>query len=201
MFSALQPPIFSFSSLGMDIAMNSEEKQMKSQKGVSVVEMMVVMLFLAIVIAMAFRLSDSITANSRITGLINNFLADFSSAKLLASTENRYVSVTFAADGRSYTLQKQADITNFNTWTRIKTVVPFSESSFCKSEEVSNFAINSTGEVRLLKSDGTPDMTTALGTISQAFFVRKGRGTDDDPVVYRRTIQIFPYGGLKVEKN
>jgi Tfp pilus assembly protein FimT len=174
---------------------------MKKEQGLSVIELLVVMLFLAIVIAMSLRIGDSVAANSRITGLINNFLADFNSAKLLASTENRYVAITFAADGRSYTLQKQADITNFNTWTRIKTVVPVGGGVFFNAGGVSDFAVNSTGEVRLLKSDGTPDLATALGTISQALHIRKRPGGSGDPILYRRTVQIFPYGGLKVEKN
>lgn len=174
---------------------------MKNKRGLSVVELLVVMLFLAIVIAMSLRIGDSVAANSRITGLINNFVADFNSAKLLASTENRYVAITFAADGRSYTLQKQADVTNFNTWTTIKTVVPISGGVFFNAGDVSDFAVNSMGEVRLLKSDGTPDLTTALGTISQALHIRKRPGGTTEPVLYRRTIQIFPYGGLKVEKN
>lgn len=174
---------------------------MKNKRGLSVVELLVVMLFLAIVIAMSLRIGDSVAANSRVTGLVNNFLADFNSAKLLASTENRYVAITFATDGRSYTLQKQADITNFNTWTKIKTVVPVGGGVFFNAGDVNDIAVNSTGEVRLLKSDGTPDLTTALGTISQALHIRKRPGGSTDPILYRRTIQIFPYGGLKVEKN
>jgi Tfp pilus assembly protein FimT len=159
------------------------------------------MAVLAVVVTMSVRVGESVTANSRITGLVNNFLADFSSAKLLASTENRYVAITFSDDGNSYTLQKQADITHFNDWTMVKTVSPFTDRQFFTPGEVSDFAVNSTGEVRLLKSDGTPDMTTAVGTIRQIFHIRKGRGGAGEPVVYRRTIQIFPYGGLKVEKN
>lgn len=173
---------------------------MKTKNGFSVVELLIVIAVLAVIVTMTARVGESVTANSRITGLVNNFLADFSSAKLLASTENRYVAITFSGDGNSYTLQKQTDITNFNNWTPVKTVTPFTDRPFFTPGEVSDFAVNSTGAVRLLKSDGTPDMTTAVGTISQNFYIRKGRGGAGDPVVYRRTIQIFPYGGLKVEK-
>ncbi|HOW45545.1 MAG TPA: type II secretion system protein [Candidatus Aminicenantes bacterium] len=174
---------------------------MKNKKGLTVVELLLVILFLGIVTAMSLRIGDSVAASSRITGLINNFLADFNAAKLLAATENRYVSITFAADGRSYTLKKQADITNFNAWATIKTVSPLDGSIFFNAGGVSDIAVNSTGEVRLLKSDGTPDLVTPLGTISQAVHIRKRPGGPTDPILYRRTIQIFPYGGLKVEKN
>lgn len=174
---------------------------MKKKSGFTVVELLVVLLLLGVIVVLTLRIGDSVTANSRITGLINNFLADYSQAKLLAAAENRYVAITFSADGRSYTLQKQADVSNFTTWTPVKTVTPFSDREFFDSATVSNFAINSTGAVRLLDSSGVPDLVTPVGTISLAMYIRKGRGSSGDPIAYRRTIQIFPYGGLKVEKN
>ena len=75
---------------------------MKKKSGFSVVEMLVILALLSIIVVLTLRVGESVTSNSRITGLINNFLADFSQAKLLASAENRYVAITFSADGRSY---------------------------------------------------------------------------------------------------
>ena len=174
---------------------------MKIKSGFTVVELLVVLMLLGIIVVLTMSIGDNVTANSRMTGLINNFLADFSSAKLLAAAENRYVSITFSSDGRSYALQKQTDITNFNSWTPVKTVTPFSDRVFFNTAAVSDFAVNSTGEVRLLDSSGIPDMVTPLGTINLNLFIRKGRGSSSDPIAYQRTIQIFPYGGLKVEKK
>jgi Tfp pilus assembly protein FimT len=170
---------------------------MRKKSGFSLVELMVILLVLGVIVVLTLRIGESVTANSRITGLINNFLADFSAAKLLASTENRYVAITFSADGRSYTLQKQTDVTNPAAWTLVKTVTPFSDRSFFDAGGVSDFAINSTGEVRavpLVANSNTINVTLS-------FYIRKGGGTASDPIAYKRTIQIFPYGGLKVEKH
>jgi len=169
---------------------------MKNKSGFSVVELLVVLVILSVIVVLTLRVGESVTANSRITGLINNFLADCSSAKLLASTENRYVSITFSPDGRSYSLSKQTDVSDYNSWTPVKTVTPFTDRGFFDSAGVSDFAVNSTGEVRSLpiNINNNPENVTLV------FFIRKGRGGADEPIVYQRTIRIFPYGGLKVEK-
>ena len=170
---------------------------MKKKSGFTVVELLIVLLLLGILVALTLGIGDSVTTNSRITGLINNFLADFSSAKLLASAENRYVAITFSNDGRSYTLQKQTDVSNYNNWTLVKTVTPFSDRTFFNTGTLSDFAINSTGEVRTLPIN----INSNPVNVSLVFYIRRGRGTSSDPIAYQRTIQIFPYGGLKVEKN
>lgn len=169
---------------------------MRTKRGFTVVELLVILAILAVVVSFSLRLGESVTANSRITGLINNFLADYNSAKLLASTENRYVAITFSADGRSYTLHRQTDITDYTGWTEVKTVTPFSDRPFFTPGEVSDFAVNSVGQVRLLPINiALPPDNVAL-----TFFIRKGSG-DAGEIAYRRSIQIFPYGGLKVEKS
>jgi hypothetical protein len=155
------------------------------------------MLMLAVLVVMVARIGENVTANSRISGLINNFLADFSQAKLIASSENRYVAITFSADGFSYTISKQTDITDPTTWTLVKTVRPFSDRTFFSAGGVSDFAVNSTGEVRPLPID----LTQSPSSATLRFFIRKGRGLSTDAIAYNRTIQILPYGGLKVEKN
>lgn len=162
------------------------------------VELLVVLLLLGVLVVLTLSIGDSVTSNSRITGLINNFLADFNQAKLLASAENRYVAITFANDGRSYTLQKQTDdVSDYTTWTQVKTITPFSDRPFCTAGAVSNFAVNSTGEVRALPIV----INSNPVNITLVFYIRKGRGFSTDPIAYQRTIQIFPYGGIKVEKN
>ena len=170
---------------------------MKKKSGFTVVELLIVLVLLGIMVVLTLRVGESVTANSRITGLINNFLADFSQAKLLASTENRYVAITFSNDGRSYSLQKQNDITDFTTWTNVKTVTPLSEGAFFTVGAFSDFAVNSTGMVRLVDSGGTVDPSSTPANVTLSFYIRKGDGS----IAYRRTIQIFPYGGLKVEKH
>lgn len=171
---------------------------MRKKFGFTLVELLVILGLIAILVTLTLRVGDSITFNSRITGLINNFLADYSSAKLIASAENRCVAVTFSANGRSYTIQKQTDVSNYNNWTLVKTVTPFSDRPFFNVGEVSDFAINSTGEVR---SWPIAVPLTTPTNVTLAFYIRKGSGASGDPIAYRRTIQIFPYGGLKVEKH
>jgi prepilin-type N-terminal cleavage/methylation domain-containing protein len=170
---------------------------MTKKSGFTVVELLVTMLMLAVLVVMVARIGENVTANSRISGLINNFLADFSQAKLIASSENRYAAITFSPDGLSYTISKQTDITDLTTWTPVKTVKPFSDRTFFISSSVSDFAVNSTGEVRPLPID----LTQSPSGISLRFFIRKGSGLLTDAIAYDRTIQILPYGGLKVEKN
>ena len=170
---------------------------MRKKTGFSIVEMLIILAVLSVIVMLTLRVGESVTTNSRITGVVNNFLADFSAAKLLASTENRYVSITFSADGRSYTLQKQTDVSNYLNWTHVKTVTPLSDRPFFDAAGVSDFAINSTGEVRALPiviSDSPINVTLS-------FYIRRGRGAATDPIAYTRTIRIFPYGGLKVEKH
>ena len=169
---------------------------MKKKSGFTVVELLIVLVLLGIMVVLTLRVGESVTANSRITGLINNFLADFSQAKLLASTENRYVAITFSNDGRSYSLQKQNDVSDFTTWTQVKTVTPLSEGTFFTAGALSDFAVNSTGVVRLVAS-GVVDPSSNPANVTLSFYIRKGDGS----IAYRRTIQIFPYGGLKVEKH
>lgn len=179
---------------------------MKKKSGFTLIELLVVLVLLSILVFLTLGVGESVTANSRITGLINNFLADFSAAKLLAAAENRYVAITFSPDGRSYTVQKLADNdfvdgVLYNDWTTVKTVTPFSDRSFFNVADVSNFAVNSTGVVRMLEVDGSVDISNNPDNVSLVFFIRKGRGVSTDPIAYQRTIQIFPYGGLKVEKH
>jgi len=170
---------------------------MKKKSGFTVVELLIVLLLLGIIVVLTLRVGESVTANSRITGLINNFLADFSQAKLLASSENRYVAITFSSDGRSYSLQKQNDVSDFSTWTQVKTVTPLSEGAFFTAGAFSDFAVNSTGVVRLVDSGGTVYPGSNPANVTLVFYIRKRDGS----IAYRRTIQIFPYGGLKVEKH
>lgn len=195
--SALQAVSQSCSALWHEYCNYKMEKSMKKKSGFTVVELLVVLLLLGVLVVLTMGIGESVTSNSRITGLINNFLADFSSAKLLASAENRYVSITFSNDGRSYTLQKQTDVSDYTTWTLVKTVTPFSDRPFFDTDAVSDFAINSTGEVRALPIV----INSSPVNVNLVFYIRKGGGTAGDEIAYRRTIQIFPYGGLKVEKN
>ncbi len=169
---------------------------MKKKLGFTIVELLVVLLLLSILVFLSMSIGESVTSNSRITGLINNFLADFSAAKLLASTENRYVSITFSNDGRSYTIQKQTDVSDYTQWTLVKTVTPLSDRPFFDVGAVSDFAVNSTGMVRALPIVINDNPIN----VSLVFYIRKGPGTTSSPIAYQRTIQIFPYGGLKVEK-
>ena len=170
---------------------------MNTKKGFSLIELLITLALLSVIVVLALRVGESATANSRITGLINNFLADFSQAKLLASAENRYVSVTFDATGHSYTIRKQTDVSDYTSWTLVKTVTPLSDRTFFAVADVSDFAINSTGEVRSLPININASPAGAI----LKFFIRKGKGLAGDAIAYNRTIQIFPYGGLKVEKE
>ncbi len=166
---------------------------MRKNPGFTLIELMITLVMLSILVVMVIQIGPSVTAQSRFRGLLNNFQADYASAKLLASAENRYVAITFSADGRSYTIQKQADITNYNAWTLVKTVTPLSDNmSFFASGEVEDFAVNSTGEVRAFP------VPNPLGAPTNIYlrFNYKSKGKR----VYQRTIQIFPYGGMKVEK-
>ena len=128
----------------------------------------------------SLRIGENVTANSRITGLINNFLADFSQAKLLASAENRYVAITFSADGRSYTIPSRptSPTPPPGRWSRPSG--RFRDRTFFDAGDVSDFAINSTGEVRPLPIDPTPSPS---GITLASLSARGGAATDE--IAYR----------------
>jgi prepilin-type N-terminal cleavage/methylation domain-containing protein len=165
---------------------------MRKKSGFTLIELLITLALLSIIVVMVARIGPSVTAQSRFRGLVNNFQADYASAKLLASTENRYVAITFSADGHSYIIQKQTDITNYTTWTQVKKVTPLSDLAFFDSGEVADFVVNSTGEVRPFP---VPNPLGSPTNITLKFYI-KSQGKK----VYQRNIQIFPYGGLKVEK-
>jgi len=166
---------------------------MKTKKGFTIVELLIVLSLLAIIVVMVVQATSTFALNARFTGIINNFMADFSAAKLLASSENRLVAIVFGGDGGSYTILKQTSIDSLANWTLVKTSRPISEGAFFDTGAISDFAISSVGEIH----DYPVVANSNPVALDFQFFITDSTGE----YVRQRTIHVYPYGGIKVEKQ
>jgi len=168
-----------------------------SKRGFSLVELMVVLVIAGVLLMMSIGIADSVIRRSEFSGAITSLVADITQAKQIAARDNRYVAVIFNTDNRSYTLRVQENITSTTSWRDLRTVRALDGKVFfdSSSSTVKNFAVSSTGEVR----EYPLNLSAPPTQISLAFFIRKNE-VDGSPRVYERTVRIFPYGGIKVEK-
>jgi len=171
------------------------------RRGFTTVELVVVLSVFAVVVMMTISLGPRIGQTSRLNKTVNQVVADINLAKQMAASENRYIVFDFSDDGTYYTIRKQHDISYFNTytgdnysWEVVKKVSPLEGEDFFRGDEVDDFAINSTGEVRLIDTSGPAH-------IDITFFLKKHRWAppDDDNIAISKKISLFPYGGIKIE--
>jgi hypothetical protein len=127
----------------------------------------------------------------------------------LASVENRYVAIVFNDNGRSYEILVQRDIETLptedpNTHIVRKTVVPMESGDpngdlFFDGAAAEDFAFSPTGVVRAFPVVANSDPIS----FNVTFFRLHGDTTDgaDAIIDYRRTIWVYPSGGIKIEKR
>jgi prepilin-type N-terminal cleavage/methylation domain-containing protein len=170
------------------------------KKGISLIELMVVIAIFAIVLLISMSITSNIINRSKFTGAVNNLISDISGMKQLAAKENRWVKITFSSDGTNYEITKQKKITDLTTWDFVKKVSPYEGKIFFTpgANDVTNFAINSRGEIK--KVADLSNSSSSPSTITLKISIRKNPGGLSQPVIYQRIIKIFPYGGVKVEK-
>jgi len=177
-----------------------------NKKGFSLIEVLIVLVVAGVILAMVMSLSRSWSIRSEFKGAVNQLIADINFAKQFAARENRYVAVRFDDNGKFYTIEKQQQINDFGNWTVVRPAMqgstpasiesmPLDGQRFFYESEVTDFAINSRGEVYEFSDLGTANQiakTIQLRVIKESL--------DGTQVYYERNIQILPYGGIKVEE-
>lgn len=171
---------------------------MKNKRGFTVVEMLITMAIVGVFIALSLRLGNQVIQKATLTSAINQFMADFNYAKLLASRENRYVAFRFDAEGTRYSILEQrevgADPSQEDSYTEKKTCQPM-DGVPC-FQDTTNFAINSMGQIYQYPVS----LVSTPISISMKFFKAKAGSSYYDPNIdILKTIVIFPTGGIKIE--
>ena len=164
---------------------------MKKTRGFSLMELLLVVSFMAIVLTMVITVGRSVTQKSYFSGGVSTFVANFAYAKQVAARENRLVAINFNADGRSYDLRRQNRIGDVTQWAGLKSVRGMDGKVFFDSGTVQDFAVNSMGEVFAFPIAADPQPVQ----VSLGFFIKSPSGGID----YQTLITIFGYGGIKVE--
>lgn len=142
-------------------------------------------------LVLSLSVGRSVIQKSSFIGGVNQIVADFNYTKQLASRENRYVAVIFNTNGRSYTIHTQDTVGDLSNWTVVKTVEPLDGKEFFIGSSIQNFAVNSVGTVFHY-----PIINTIPSAVTLNFFIKYDpRGVID----YQKIVNIYPYGGIKVE--
>ena len=166
-----------------------------NNKGFTIVELLVTIGFIAILVILSVTMGRSALQRSSFTAAINQFVADFSYARQLASRENRYVAIVINPGGTAYTIRIQRkiglDLSNPNNYMDDKTVEPLEGEQFFSS--ASSFAVNSVGVIRAYPVNVNASPITVTLTC-----VKKRMSGEID---YKRTLTIFPSGGIKIENT
>ena len=171
---------------------------MKKKRGFSVVEMLVAIAIMALIVVLSLQMGRSGIQRSTFTAAINQFVADFNYARLLATRENRYVAFDFDSKGATYTIRVLRSVgldpQVADNYRIQKTGSPM-DGEACFSG-VTDFAINSMGVIRQYPVD--PNSNPITVTLN---FYKAKKGTESAAPVkdYQKTITIFPTGGIKIE--
>jgi len=165
---------------------------MHKKRGLSLIELLVVIFFMSIVLTMTISLGRNVTQKSYFSEALNTFVADFAYAKQMAARENRFILIDFDADGRSYNLMRQTTIGDVNNWNQVKTVRAMEGKVFFDGVGMQDFVVNSMGEVYDFPLGANPQPTQVI----LGFFVKDASGSVD----YQATVNIYGYGGIKVEE-
>ncbi len=171
---------------------------MKKKRGCSVVVLLVAIAIMAVLLVLSLQVGRSTMQRASMTAAINEFVADFNYARLLATRENRYVAFDFNDDGSGYTMrilrrvslnpQLEASYDNHKIASPMNGEPCFSGAS--------DFAVNSMGIIRSYPVNPNTNPTS----VTLNFFKAKTGSDPDTPVIdYQKTITIFPTGGIKIE--
>jgi len=162
------------------------------KKGISLIELLVVMVIVSIILLIIMNLTSYVIQRSRFSGAVNNLISDIAWSKQIAAKENRWVKFMFTT--RNYIISKQVKIGDLTNWKQIKKVIPYDNKPFFNTNDITDFAINSRGEVKKVSDLNNP--SSSPSTITIKIYIKKG-----GKKLFHRTIIIFPYGGVKVEKK
>lgn len=171
---------------------------MKTRKGFSTVELMIVIGIIGILSVMMYSmLGRSSSQRARFNRSLNNFIGDFNFMKSKASAESRLVALVFNPNGKQYTIQVQRRIGDYGNWDPVEKrdgyVVMYDQPMF-ESTGVQDFAVNSMGQVFKYPVS----YNDAPQSIELEFFVKK---RNSELVDYTADVKIYAYGGIKSEKK
>jgi prepilin-type N-terminal cleavage/methylation domain-containing protein len=171
-------------------------KQKKS--GFTLVEMLVVMLFIGIMTVLSVSIGKSIMQRTSYTNAVNTLVSDISLIKQLAAKENRYYAIEFLNDGASYKIERQTTIGNLANWTDVSTIQPLDGAPCFDGTIVTGawkgFAINPMGVVFTLPFPAAPATVVPASQNFYFHIINKHSGQTD----YRKNIQIYSNGGIKI---
>jgi prepilin-type N-terminal cleavage/methylation domain-containing protein len=166
------------------------KRNAKHSKGFTIIEMLITLAVLAALIVVSVGVGRSAIQRANFTSALNNFVADVSYARQLASRTNRYVAIDFNDAGSSYTIKVQDKLGDYTTFNDDRTIDPMSGQQFV--ENFSDFTINSVGMIR----DFPVTAGSGIKTITLDFIqLNSVTGSYD----YKKTVTLFPSGGIKIE--
>jgi prepilin-type N-terminal cleavage/methylation domain-containing protein len=157
------------------------------RKGFTVVEMLVVLLFIGVIAAMTINITTRNRGRWALRNTAREITSIFYQAKQLASRENTPVLVDF--DTTEFILYSR----RAGAWERVRGELYDKKIAVSKTPiDSTGFAIAPSGYII---KPGTPE-TPAIYT-TQIIVLSTPHGYDFDTM----TITIYPYGGLRVQKD
>jgi len=154
----------------------------KKQKGFSVVEMLLVLLFVGLLATMAINISVRGRSRWALRGMAREVTSAFYQAKQLASRENSPTKLDFSDTGYSYYRRRSG------AWELIRSE-KFGEKINRSSTSTTGFAISPSGFLL------NPSTMAISGM--QTIELKAPHGALVDTI----TINIYPYGGVRVQKD
>jgi prepilin-type N-terminal cleavage/methylation domain-containing protein len=170
---------------------------MKKIRGFTLLETLVTLAVLGVFVVLSINFSRSSVQRASFNVAFNQFVADFYYTRQLAARENRYAGIIFNINGTSYDIVIQREIqtppttADPSTYVIKKSVSPLDGEVFFDGTTATNFALNSTGLVRAIPVN--PDAAPIQFSLD---FFKKYK----DEIAFKRTIRIYPSGGIKIEK-
>lgn len=166
----------------------------KNNKGFSAVELMVALVIVGLVTALAIKFTSSASARAGFIDTLNQFVADYSYARQLASKTNRYVAIVFNATGEYYDIMTQKNTGNYEVFELHRRVTPKLGTQFYDKANMPSFTINAMGMVR----DYPINSASSIQNFILEFFQTNTSGS---LYLYKRKILIYGTGGIKVKPN
>lgn len=170
----------------------------KKNRGFTILELMITLVILGLFVALSLSIARTSIERSSFTSAFNQFVSDFYFARQLAARENKYVAIVFNVNEQSYSMRilknMIANPKKEESYIVLKEVEPMPDMEFFDIAQVTNFAFSSTGVIRAYPVDVNAAPTSFLLT-----FFRKSNSEGEKD--FEKTIQVFPSGGIKIEKS
>ncbi|MCP4218330.1 MAG: prepilin-type N-terminal cleavage/methylation domain-containing protein, partial [bacterium] len=165
---------------------------MKGKKGFTLVEMLITLFIVGVMAVLAVNMGRSSLQRARFTNIINQFMADYSYARMLASRQNRYVAIEFDTEGTLYTIRVQRSLSDTVGFDDVKTERLQEGDPFVNFlGEYSSFAVNSMGLVR--EYEASSGVGSDPITLELQFFTKDVSSGSND---YEKKVTLYATGGI-----